>query len=42
MFAIADLEALAVTGFSLDRLAVEGLAPEVEMKQFQDWLGNWP
>lgn len=34
----ADPEALAVTGLSLDRLAVDGLAPDVAMKQFQDWI----
>lgn len=34
----ADPEALAVTGLSLDRLAVDGLAPGVAMKQFQDWI----
>lgn len=34
----ADPEALAVTGLSLERLAVDGLAPEVAMKQFQDWV----
>lgn len=34
----ADPEALAVTGLSLDRLAVEGLAPDVAMREFQSWV----
>lgn len=34
----ADPKALEVTGLSLETLATEGLAPEVAMKQFQDWV----
>ena len=34
----ADPEALEVTGLSLEMLAVEGLPPEVAMKEFQDWV----
>jgi ribonuclease T len=33
-------EALAVTGLSLERLAVEGLAPEKEMTQFGHWVAS--
>ena len=31
-------EALAVSGLSLERLAVEGVGPAVAMRQFEDWL----
>lgn len=34
----ADPEALAVTGLSLDRLAVDGPAPDVAMRAFQSWV----
>lgn len=34
----ADPKAMEVTGLSLEKLAVEGLPPEVAMKQFQDWV----
>lgn len=34
----ADPDALRVTGLSLEKLAVEGLRPEVAMKHFQDWI----
>jgi len=34
----ADPEALAVTGLSLEALAVEGLSPEIAMKKFQAWI----
>ena len=34
----AEPEALEVTGLSLERLAVEGVPPEVAMKQFQEWI----
>ncbi|WJN58893.1 3'-5' exonuclease [Pseudomonas sp. SO81] len=34
----ADPEALAVAGLSLDRLAADGLAPDIGMKAFQSWI----
>lgn len=33
-----DPEALRVTGFDLDQLAVTGLAPETAMLQFSQWI----
>lgn len=33
-----DPEALAITGLSLETLALEGLSPEAAMMQFQGWL----
>lgn len=36
----ADPEALAVTGLSLDQLAVEGLTPQDAMTQFAKWIQN--
>ncbi|WP_335739954.1 3'-5' exonuclease [Pseudomonas sp. OV226] len=33
-----DTEAMAVTGLSLETLALEGLTPEIAMRQFQDWV----
>ncbi|WP_460152957.1 3'-5' exonuclease [Pseudomonas sp. S2_B07] len=35
-----DPEALAVTGLSLETLALEGLSPENAMRMFQDWVAN--
>ncbi len=34
----ADPEALAVTGFSLDKLAQDGLSPVLAMKEFDIWI----
>lgn len=34
----ADPEALAVTGLSLEKLAVEGLTPVEAMRQFDEWV----
>ncbi len=36
----ADPDAMAVTGLSLERLALEGLAPEIAMQKFQEWVLN--
>ncbi|HCD1231136.1 TPA: 3'-5' exonuclease, partial [Citrobacter freundii] len=33
-----DPEALAVTGLSMETLALKGLNPETAMMQFQDWV----
>jgi DNA polymerase III epsilon subunit-like protein len=33
-------EALAVSGLSLEQLAVEGVGPAVAMRQFEDWLAQ--
>lgn len=33
-------EAMAVTGLSLAALQVEGLAPEIAMEQFAEWVGQ--
>lgn len=36
----ADPKAMEVTGLSLETLAVEGLPPEIAMKQFQNWVAK--
>jgi DNA polymerase III epsilon subunit-like protein len=33
-------EAVAVSGLSLERLAVEGIGPAVAMRQFEEWLAE--
>jgi len=35
-----DAEALAVSGLSLERLAAEGLPPEIALRNWQDWLAR--
>lgn len=34
----ADPDAMKVTGLSLEKLALEGLSPDVAMRQFQEWI----
>ena len=36
----ADPKAMEVTGLSLEKLAAEGLPPQVAMQRFQDWVAK--